>query len=270
MRVGMMNDPRLPIDEEVAFAAEHGFDFLDLTLEPPRATNEAARSPRVQAAVLKSGLGVVGHTAYYLPIESAYTRLRTAALQQVAEDLRVLADLGATKVTLHFLFSGPERILPRDYRLDCWRAALDYLSPIALERGLFLMLENTESNPERIDLLDRLFQDYPHLRFHLDVGHANLGYASGQLDALLSSFHARLTHVHLSDNVGGDKDLHLPLYCGSIDWKEVAAKLWKYGYDDTVTLEIFSRRREYLLLSKTIWEQLWHSLRDPHENNPSA
>jgi sugar phosphate isomerase/epimerase len=265
MRIGMMNDPRLAIDEEVSFAAEHGFDFIDLTLEPPRATAEAARSPRVQAAILKSGLSVVGHTAYYLPIDSAYLRIRAAALEQVAEDLKIFADLGAQKVTVHFLFSNPDRMIPKDQKLSLWRSALDYLMPVASRLELILLLENTETTPEKLEILDALFEAYPRLRFHLDVGHANLGYAGPQLDVLLERFRPKLAHVHLSDNVGGEKDLHLPLFCGNIDWKDVAAKLHRIGYDDTLTLEVFARRREYLLLSKNIWEQLWHSVRDPGE-----
>ncbi len=259
MRIGMMNDPRLPIDEEAAYAAEHGFDFLDLTLEPPRATAEAARSPRVQAAIAKSGLYIVGHTAYYLPLDSAYPGLRQAALNQVADDLRVLADLGAEKVTVHFRFSNPEKMFDDEQRFGFWSSALDHLLPVAERLGITLMLENTETNPERIELLERLFRHFPQLRFHLDVGHAALGHTGNHFRELLERFRTRLQHVHLSDNVGGEKDLHLPLFCGTIDWREVARELRAVGYDDTFTLEVFARRREYLLLSRDLWVQLWRS-----------
>jgi sugar phosphate isomerase/epimerase len=41
---------------------------------------------------------------------------------------------------------------------------------------------------------------------------------------------------------------------------EVIKTLKKYGYDGTVTLEIFSEYREYLLTSKKIVEKLWEEV----------
>jgi sugar phosphate isomerase/epimerase len=66
--------------------------------------------------------------------------------------------------------------------------------------------------------------------------------------------------VHLSDN-DGTADQHLPL--GSvprsrIDWQEHISKLKAIGYDGTITLEVFSPQREYLLLSRDLLVKWWH------------
>jgi sugar phosphate isomerase/epimerase len=75
--------------------------------------------------------------------------------------------------------------------------------------------------------------------------------------SLLDAFGDRLSHVHLSDNRGGESDLHLPLGAGTIDWKNVVRMLKRAGWDGTVTLEVFSREREYLLMSRRLWLKWW-------------
>jgi L-ribulose-5-phosphate 3-epimerase UlaE len=49
----------------------------------------------------------------------------------------------------------------------------------------------------------------------------------------------RLLHVHLSDNKGKSDD-HLAIGAGTIDWKKELRLLKASGYDDTITLEIFT------------------------------
>ena len=138
--------------------------------------------------------------------------------------------------------------------------AIALLAQDAAQRGITLMVEN----------LDRLFSDVPDLKaildavpevgFHLDVGHANLRLGRGQKNRtkdLLAAFGDRLSHVHLSDNRGGEGDLHLPLGAGAIDWSGVASILREAGWDGTVTLEVFSREREYLRMSRKLWLNWW-------------
>ena len=54
----------------------------------------------------------------------------------------------------------------------------------------------------------------------------------------------------------GLRDLHLPLGVGNIDWHKLIAYLKKI-YNGTITLEIFSREKEYILHSKRILERIW-------------
>jgi len=72
-----------------------------------------------------------------------------------------------------------------------------------------------------------------------------------------------LKHVHLSDNKGSE-DLHLPMGTGNIDWKKILKILKKY-YQGTITLEVFSKDKDYALLSKEKLRRLWKKL--PEESN---
>ncbi len=63
----------------------------------------------------------------------------------------------------------------------------------------------------------------------------------------------------MSDNRAGSADLHLPLGAGLIPWNKIVTELKKYQYDGTITLEVFSRDRRYLLASRDKLLELWNS-----------
>jgi sugar phosphate isomerase/epimerase len=78
--------------------------------------------------------------------------------------------------------------------------------------------------------------------------------------AYLEALGNRLRHVQLSDN-DGTADQHLPL--GAVtrshtDWPAHIAKLRASGYDETITLEVFSPSREYALLSRDLLRSWWN------------
>jgi sugar phosphate isomerase/epimerase len=47
--------------------------------------------------------------------------------------------------------------------------------------------------------------------------------------------------------------------CGNIDWERTLKCLKKY-YDGTITLEVFSRDRDYVLLTKEKLARLWRRI----------
>src|SRR5919202_5848499 len=94
-----MNNPFRPLADELRRIAAAGFEYVDLTLEPPGAWPVAPDEAR--ALVEEAGLGVVGHTAWYLPVASPFPALRAAARGAFVEAVDVFAAIGATHVTLH-------------------------------------------------------------------------------------------------------------------------------------------------------------------------
>jgi hypothetical protein len=57
-----MNHPSRNAVKEIDWIGQHGFDFVDLTLEPPAAPGQTDAAA-VRAALAGQGLGVVAHTA---------------------------------------------------------------------------------------------------------------------------------------------------------------------------------------------------------------
>jgi sugar phosphate isomerase/epimerase len=123
------------------------------------------------------------------------------------------------------------------------------------------MVENMGSSFAPAEQLRPLFDAAPSLGLHLDVGHANIGRRPeepNRVAELLDAFGDRLAHVHVHDNLGLD-DLHLPLGAGSVDWPAVVHALRGAGYDETVTIEIFSRHPAHVESSVRLWREWWES-----------
>ena len=253
--VGAMNDPRRPLEDELTRIAASGFGLVDVTLEPPRAW--PCDGARLGSLLRELDLPAVGHTAYYLPIASPLPALREAAHDLFRQAFEVFAAAGIETVNVH---PDPlNRMFTPTERRARNAEALAELAAEARMRNLTLMVENLGTPFGSVEDLSPLFDTTPELRFHLDVGHANLGRGSfgpNRTRELLAAFGDRLAHVHLSDNLGLE-DLHLPLGAGSVDWPAVASALKQARWDGTVTLEIFSRERRHLETSRELWLEWW-------------
>ncbi len=261
MQIGMMNDPRKPPHEEIAWAATHGFDFIDFTVEPPAASAKHVQAAldRVRGALEEHGLGVIGHTAYYLPLASPLEGLREAALTEFVAAFDVCKALGASKVNIHPQ-AGMPSVFSEEQGLEANIEALKALAAAAAERGLMPMVENGPCGSlSRVHEFEVLFAEVDNVGLHLDVGHANLVAATNQTRGFLSAFGDRLLHVHFSDNMGPvvRDDLHLPLGTGTVAWPESIEILKDHGYDGTITVEVFSPDRRYLLLSCDKLREWW-------------
>ena len=256
MRIGAMNHPMRDVGSELRRFSELGFDFVDLTLEPEMAPPRGVDIAAVRDALRDTGLAAVGHTAWYLPIGSPFESVRRAALDELTVSLDVFAQLGVDRMNVHPDGHVPS-LFSRDWVVGRNVDSCAILLERAKARGVRLMLENVSGVFGRVETLRKMFDQLPDLEWHLDVGHANLGSATNTTPALLAALPGRLAHVHLSDNKGGDADLHLPLGAGTIDWRWAIDVLKRSGFDDTITLEVFSPDDEYLSISRRKVRQLW-------------
>lgn len=255
MLIGAMNNPMVDVVEEIQTYARHGFDFIELTLEPHAAYSAALPIEKVRNALEQTGLGIVGHTAHYLPIASPIPEIRECAIAEIERDLLVFSFLNAEKANVHPFVWAPlhENRWIRETNI----AAFSRLTVRAYELGMKLMVENTPPHFNTPRDLSAVFAAVPELSLHLDVGHANLETEHNLTVELASLFSSRVEHVHFSDNNGGTLDLHLPLGVGNIDWKWIVHILKRIGYDGTITLEVFARDREYLFISRDKLRRLW-------------
>ncbi|NJK81463.1 MAG: sugar phosphate isomerase/epimerase [Chloroflexaceae bacterium] len=252
MQLGMMNDPRKDACAEARWAAEHGFEFLDLTIEGPAASLEQLAVPELHRILAESGLAVVGHTAWYLPFASPFAAVRRAAIESAAATFETFAQVGAAYVNVHLTFAP--RLFPSELWLDWNGECFAELAERAEAYQLQVMVEHPPSGSIGVKEIGRVLDADKRLGFHLDVGHANVG--GNKLEALLKAFGNRLVHVHMSDN-HGNHDEHLPLGAGTIDYPKAIRMLRQSGYNDTITLEVFSADRDYLLLSAQKVRRWW-------------
>jgi sugar phosphate isomerase/epimerase len=254
----MMNNPQMDLLEEIAWAERNRFDFLDLTLEPSAAHPKQIQVKPTRRALQDAGLKIIGHTAYYLPWASPFETIREAALTEMRWTLEVFSELGAFKVSVH-----PDRSIPFALNskaiLEKNMESLERMEKMAKPLGIQILVENMDRFFNTTGQIREVLERMPGLGFHLDVGHANLNVEKNRTEEFLEAFRDRLVHVHVSDNFGKKEDLHLPLGAGTIPWKKIVSRLKKSGYDGTVTLEVFSPDRRYLLFSRDKLRELWES-----------
>ena len=260
MLIGAMNHPARPLSEQIQWLGEMGFDFLDLTLEPPHASSWNIDAPAVKRVLEANNLRVVGHTAPFLPIASPIEELRQAALFEFRRCIDVFQRVGAQWMNVHPGMSPMhDGAFTVQRNLESLRELLIY----GRQKAVGIMIENLPDRFNTAQQLSELLDPLPELGLHLDIGHANLMTASNTTREIIAAHGHRLKHVHLHDNRGGNLDLHLPLGAGNVDVADAVTALKSCGYDRTITLEVFATDLNHLLYSRSVLQQTWSAPAEP-------
>ena len=93
MLVGAMNNPSRDLFSEMHWMSEMDLEFLDLTLEPPCAAPWQIDPKEVRNALKDHGLGVVGHTAFYLPFSFTFESIRKAAVEETKRCIELFSKI---------------------------------------------------------------------------------------------------------------------------------------------------------------------------------
>jgi sugar phosphate isomerase/epimerase len=258
MQIGAMNHPNRDIFEEIRWMSRLELDFIDLTLEPPAAPPWAVNPEEIRRALDDHGLGVVGHTAYYLPIGHCFDSVRQGAVDALKRCVEIFGQIGVKWMNIHP--DGHAPMHSREYVIERNLESLSEIAETCGSCGVGLMVENLPLGFNSVEELRPLLDGMPSLGLHLDIGHSNLLTQQNTACSLISAFGDRLKHVHMHDNKGGQADLHLPLGTGNIDHEAQVRALKGIGYDGTITLEVFSPDDHYLTYSRDYLRDLWQRL----------
>lgn len=251
IKFGAMNSPQRDVFEEIGWIANNGFDFIDLTIEPTKAGNfDAAKAKK---AISSAGIGVIGHTTPFLPFILPVGSIRRACLGEFERCASIFSRVGAEFINIHPSYSMPFH--SEEERIAANTLFFSDFAKIAEKHGLVPMIENFLKPFDSPAVFRKVFEEIPGAKMHLDMGHANIRQEKNATEEFFRAFGKRIVHLHASDNKGEDDD-HLPLGCGNIDWEDIARVLKKNKYSGTITLEVFSPDRDYLLLSKMKLEAL--------------
>ncbi len=255
MKYGAMNFPVKPVLDEVEKIADLGFDYVELTLDPPCAHYsdiDNVADPLIRA-LARHSLGLVCHLPTFVFTADLALGIRRASVNEMLNSLRTAAKIRAQKVVLHPSIIHGMGPLVMDNSLKYAKKSFEAI--LAEARGLSLPIcfenmfpkYNSFSSP---DEFSALFEEFPDLKMTLDTGHANIDDPGGKrLFEFIERFPGRIGHVHVSDN-NGRRDDHLKLGGGCIDFKKLAHMLNGAGYNDTMTFEIFTQKPRDLLESR--------------------
>lgn len=271
MKFGAMNSPSIDVLTELHSIAGLGFDYVELTVESPRASPEFLR--RIRDEILDTArslrVSLLGHVPWSFELGHPYQQsifpyhqaigVAQVHARRVEDAIRVCHELEIKKITVHppILTAETRRSEGKRILRQFAEAASVFVST-AKSLGCRVLIENLDEEAFTMKDFEELFTEVPDLGFTLDVGHANIGRLENNSLEYLRRFRDRLGHIHVSDNLGGYGDLHLPLGAGIIDFAEILKEITATGYDETITLEVFAQDKAYLQMSR---ERLSQALR---------
>lgn len=257
MKIGAMNDPQRDVLDEIRLIAADGFDYVDLTLEAPRAEPGEIDVKVVRQILDDHRLGLICHAAPYLPVDNPAVGIRSAALDELLRCLDAAAALGARLLTTHYL--GFPSFWPESAGYELYAQLYLRLCAEGAQRNVLVAMENHPNNAHQLKAFREIFSRCPNLYLLLDVGHTNVDVPKNLAREYLFALADRLAHVHASDNDGTD-DQHLPLgapFRGGVAWSRIMADLRSFHYDGTVTLEVFAPDRSHRRDSLRRWRLGW-------------
>jgi sugar phosphate isomerase/epimerase len=264
MKYGAMNFPIKPILNEIKEIGELDFDYIEISVDAPEATPEKILEKKntINELLQNYNLEVIGHLPTFVSTSDLYETIRKASIIENFKALEVLSDLGVKKAVLHpGYITGLAKFVfdkSRKYAIESIKEILEK----AKEFGIKICLENMFSqstflaNPQDFK---EIFDLFPEIFMTLDVGHANLDGGKNRSIDFINSFPTKIAHIHMNDNFGKE-DNHLPIGAGIIDFVKILRELKSIQYDDTITIEVFSKDRDYLRISKDKLKGLWEKL----------
>jgi sugar phosphate isomerase/epimerase len=184
-------------------------------------------------------------------IAAVNERLREASVLEILSEMESANNMGISIMTVHpGLYSFAVDNI-KDRSIEAARLSLRVLGRAMDEYGVVLAVENMPSFPlmlgQTAKELEYLIEGTD-LKVCFDIGHAN---TTGQTKEMVDVFRGRIANVHIHDNMG-DRDAHLTLGAGNIDFKHVISML-SY-YDGNFIIE--SKGLESAIESKVILEKI--------------
>ena len=108
MRYGAMNFPIKPVLKELEAFANLGFNYLELTLDPPLAHYSIIRKQKdkILEALKQHGMALVCHLPTFVSTADLTQSIRDASLDETLRSLETASELEAEKVVLHPSYIG--------------------------------------------------------------------------------------------------------------------------------------------------------------------
>lgn len=255
MKYGAASFPIKPVEDEIKKAGDLGFDFFELSMDPPEGhwARVESMEKQIVAALDVYNLPVVCHLPSFVYTPDLSPGIRKASLDEMLYSLDAAAAIGAKKAVLHPGYITGMGVFVMETAKKYAGESLAVIVAHAERLPIQLCFENMFPRYHIFydpDAFVSLFAEYSDVKMTLDTGHANIGDPEqARLGQFVSRFGNRIGHVHVSDNFGKQDD-HLAVGKGNINFEGFVSDLKQAGYDDTITLEIFSTDTDDLVKSR--------------------
>jgi sugar phosphate isomerase/epimerase len=237
-----------------AFAAQHGFEFVELNMENgfQRARVDADRIRRLAA---EYGLALVAHLPYGVDIASPHGHARTGAQREIAAAIETAVAMGAEKGVFHFCSFAMLDAWDYEWVRELIFKSIEEVRASA-PTGFEVCAENKKGSFVDIGDLPFIFERTDATAC-LDTGHAHVtGHDSAWQAKLIHEYGDRISHIHLNDTRRDDNDEHLPVGLGKLDFEAITRALRETGWSGTCTHELESVGHGYAKHGKRVFDRL--------------
>ncbi len=260
-KFGMLTNPTIDILKEIKTIARLGFDYVEIGIEGPEGKPELLLEKRdeILGLLKKNNLFAIGHTSWWAELGSEYEPVRKGWLEECKKIIDVANELNIPLVNLHSHSRGMYLRNERSKKkiLDNWITSLKEVVEYGKGKNAGIMFENAGEKGEIVELKDfkYIIDRVPELKAHLDIGHAFIFGGMKNIEKCITTFRNKIVHLHMSDN-HGKYDEHLPIGKGKINYASVVKMLKKINYDKTITLEVFTSKKDAVKSREKI-RKLW-------------
>ncbi|MGQ9729689.1 MAG: sugar phosphate isomerase/epimerase family protein [Candidatus Zipacnadales bacterium] len=255
MQVGLLTSPfgREPLQDVIAFAAEAGFDALEIASGPgskhiDTAKLTAAEAKKIRAAVDAAGLEI-SSLACYTNITAADPQERTRN-QEALKSVVKAAKLLGVEVVCCGAGQPPPGMSREDAIRQLAKPFYSTLCKQAAKAGIKLALENWyATNIMNLNQFALMFNEVPHDNFGLNFDPSHLYWQGIDYLAAVEEFATRIFHTHAKDTEVRKHVLHrvgnqsggwwryvIPGF-GDLDWGVYCARLRHVGYNGVLSIE---------------------------------
>lgn len=254
IRQGFTVEGNVDPTESFTFAAEHGFEFVELNMENgfQRARVD---TNHLRALASAHGLNLVVHLPYGIDVASPHEYAREGALCEMAAAVETAVEMGAEKGVFHARSFAKDGAWDREWVRKLIFESIQKVDAVA-PTGFEVCAENLKGS--FVDVSDfPAILDRTDATVCLDTGHAYATGHDGTWQADLIREHGdRISHIHLNDTRRDDNDEHLPVGIGQIDFRTIARALRETGWSGTCTHELYSFGHEYADYGKAAFDRL--------------
>ncbi|OLS12277.1 MAG: AP endonuclease, family 2 [Promethearchaeota archaeon CR_4] len=231
------------IKRAILYAKQYDFDYVEVALDHPLLGN-AELKVKLRDFIRDEGLAVNVHAPFVdLTICSHDPNIRAASLRSVFLAIDFAKEVRAGAVTFH----PGQRIEPIAHVGDFYFTFLvNSLAEIMRSHpnsSVRLCLENMPTDRKIFGTIDEIkrIMGLPGLsNLWLTYDSSHMYTTKQDPNAFWAELHTRIGNVHLVDNRFFDRDPHIPLGQGKVDFKNLARLITQYRYPHDILVELHS------------------------------
>jgi L-ribulose-5-phosphate 3-epimerase len=228
---------------------QYSYWYIDgsVSTEAPSAWSEK-RIANINNMISKLQVRPVYHGNYKVPLASDVPELRMTAIEYTKKEIALAAQLSASIIIHGGVVVEPRLVTKvKQKAIENYLDSIKILTNYAETKKVQIFLENL-SNYKKYkpfhyiftheEEFDFILRELPSVRLLLDLGHANI--CEGKPIQLIKKYYPHIAAMSLSNN-NGNKDQHLALHKGSIDYKEVVETIISVGWKGIIAFETRGR-----------------------------